>query len=54
MADQNHKTEKQFEEQIKEKSYHLKYQNEGKDIYLIGIDFDSGERNVAGFEWEKV
>jgi hypothetical protein len=40
--------------QIKQKQYHLKYTDQGKDIYLIGIDFDSGERNVAGFEWEKV
>lgn len=41
-------------EQIKEKAYHLKYRNEDKDIYLIGIDFDSNVRNISGFAWEKV
>ena len=40
-------------EQIKEKEYHLKYQDQGKDIYLIGIHFDSGRRNISSFEWEK-
>lgn len=40
--------------QIKDKQYHLKYADQGKDIYLIGIDFDSGTRNVASFDWEKV
>jgi hypothetical protein len=39
--------------QIKEKQYHLKYQDQGKDIYLIGIDFDSAKRNISSFEWEK-
>lgn len=41
-------------EQIKEKEYHLKYQDQGKDIYLIGIHFDSAKRNISSFEWEKV
>jgi hypothetical protein len=40
-------------EQIKQKKYHLKYQDQGKDIYLIGIHFDSGKRNISSFEWEK-
>ncbi|MFO7831415.1 MAG: ATP-binding protein [Desulfuromonadaceae bacterium] len=41
-------------EQIKQKEYHLKYQDQGKDIYLIGIHFDSAQRNISSFEWEKV
>jgi hypothetical protein len=41
-------------EQIKQKQYHLKYQEQGKDIYLIGIHFDSDKRNISSFEWEKV
>jgi hypothetical protein len=41
-------------EQIKQKEYHLKYQDQGKDIYLIGIHFDSDKRNISSFEWEKV
>lgn len=40
--------------QIQDKGYHQKYLGQGKDIYLIGIDFDSGERNISSFEWEKV
>lgn len=40
--------------QIKDRQYHLKYRDRGKDIYLVGIDFDSAQRNIAGFEWEQV
>ena len=40
-------------EQIKTKAYHLKYLDQGKDIYLIGIHFDSAKRNISSFEWEK-
>jgi hypothetical protein len=39
-------------QQIKERNYHQKYQSTGKDIYLVGIDFDSKERNILGFDWE--
>jgi hypothetical protein len=39
-------------EQIKDKNYALKYQNQNKDIYLIGISFDKKERNISGFEWQ--
>ncbi len=40
--------------QIKEKDYASKYMSEGKDIYLVGINFDEEERNIGGFEWERV
>ncbi len=40
--------------QIKEKEYYKKYLNEGKEIYLIGITFDSKEKNIKSFEWEMV
>jgi len=40
--------------QIKEKNYAQKYLNEGKNIYLVGINFDEEERNICGFEWEMV
>jgi len=40
--------------QIKEKEYHLKFMDQGKEIYLIGIHFDSVKRNISSFEWEKV
>ncbi|MEA1921254.1 MAG: AAA family ATPase [Pseudomonadota bacterium] len=41
-------------EQIKLKNYQQKYQNEEKTIYLVGIDFNSQEKNLTGFEWERV
>ncbi len=36
--------------QIEERKYYEKYLNEGKDIYLIGMVFDSKERNIV--EWD--
>jgi hypothetical protein len=41
-------------EHNKKKNYHQKYLDKGYNIYLIGIDFSSTEKNIAGFEWEKV
>ena len=38
--------------QIKEKNYAQKYLQEKKDIYLVGIEFDSKEKNISNFEWE--
>ncbi|UOD35232.1 ATP-binding protein [Deferribacteraceae bacterium V6Fe1] len=40
--------------QIKERNYAEKYLNEGKQIYLIGIEFSSEQKNVVNFEWEKI
>jgi len=40
--------------QIKERKYYEKYLSENKDIYLVGINFDSVERNISDFRWEKV
>jgi len=36
---------------IRENGYHEKYVNQGKPVYLIGIDFSRVERNIVGFEW---
>jgi len=41
-------------EQIKAKAYAQKYRSAGKDIYLIGINFDEEVKNIKGFAWEKV
>ena len=41
-------------QQIKEKNYQQKYLSQGKDIYLIGIDFSSEKKNLTCFEWEQV
>ncbi len=40
--------------QIKEKSYASKYQNQNKEIYLVGINFDEEEKNISAFSWEKI
>ncbi|MCL0052708.1 ATP-binding protein [Peptococcaceae bacterium] len=40
--------------QIKERKYHEKYTDKGKEIYLIGMEFSEDERNIVGFEWEKI
>ncbi|MEA2012064.1 MAG: ATP-binding protein [Verrucomicrobiota bacterium] len=40
-------------EQIKERGYYKKYLNSGKNIYLIGIEFDKEKRNISDFELEK-
>ncbi len=39
--------------QLKEKKYFEKYISHGKPIYLIGIEFDSKDRNVKNVKWEK-
>jgi hypothetical protein len=41
-------------EQIKEKNYAEKYQGQGKEIWLIGVEFSRAERNVTRLEWEEV
>ena len=40
--------------QIKDKNYAQKYLSNGRNIYLIGMNFDEEERNLCGFEWEKI
>ncbi len=40
--------------QIKERKYYEKYQAEDKEIYMIGINFDSELKNIADFKWERV
>ncbi len=38
--------------QIKERRYWEKYS--AREIYLIGVEFEPDERNIVGFEWEKL
>jgi hypothetical protein len=40
--------------QIKEKKYYEKYIGKYNEIYLIGIEFSKKDKNIVGFEWEKV
>jgi len=39
--------------QIRAKGYHDKYRSLGVDIYLVGINFDSQEKNISEFDWEE-
>ena len=41
-------------EQIKQRDYASKYMNEGKNIYLVGINFDEEKRNISGFEYDTI
>jgi hypothetical protein len=41
-------------QQIKDKKYHEKYIGLNKQIYLVGIEFSSSERNILKVEWESV
>ena len=40
--------------QIETRKYHEKYLSEKKDIFLIGIHFDSQEKNISAFKWKKI
>lgn len=40
--------------QIKDKGYHEKFLRSGKTIYLVGINFDSKEKNITDFAWEEI
>ena len=40
--------------QIKEMKYHEQYLSDGRDIYLVGLEFDTKDRNISKVEWEKV
>ena len=40
--------------QIKEKKYYEKYKNHNKQIFLVGIELDSQEKNVVNFEGEQL
>ncbi len=40
-------------EQIKANGYAAKYMSQNKEIYLIGIHFDTKEKNISVFEWER-
>ncbi len=40
--------------QIKERKYYEKYQTENKEIFMVGINFDSELKNISNFKWEKL
>ncbi|OQY36071.1 MAG: hypothetical protein B6229_10765 [Spirochaetaceae bacterium 4572_7] len=40
--------------QIKERKYYEKYLNENKEIFMIGINFDSELKNISNYQWEQL
>ena len=40
--------------QIKEKKYHEKYLDTALPIYIVGVEFNTSERNISNIEFEKI
>ncbi len=40
--------------QIKAKKYYEKYQHQGQEIYIVGISFDSEQKNISDYQWQKI
>ncbi len=40
--------------QIKERGYYKKYINNYNEIYIVGVEFNSEERNLIKCEWERI
>ncbi len=40
--------------QIKEKGYFEKYLGENREIFIVGINFDSHEKNIKNYEFETI
>ena len=41
-------------QQVKEKNYSDKYVNSGREIILMGINFDTKARSITDWKWEKI
>ena len=41
-------------EQIRQKGYQEKYLGDNRSVLIVGISFDSKEKNITDFAWEKV
>lgn len=41
-------------QQVTNQKYFEKYLTVGKEIFLVGIEFDEEEKNISRFEWQKV
>jgi len=41
-------------QQIQEKKYQQKYLAQGKEVFLVGIEFDEVVKNISGFEWKSI
>jgi hypothetical protein len=40
--------------QIKEKKYHEKYISNNLPIYIVGIEFNTQDKNISKVQWEKI
>jgi len=40
--------------QIKDKNYQQKYMDKYNEVYIIGVEFDSEQRNIVGYEWKNI
>ncbi|MBP9044321.1 MAG: PD-(D/E)XK nuclease domain-containing protein, partial [Spirochaetes bacterium] len=40
--------------QIKQKKYQEAFIGSGREIYLVGINFDMDKRNIAQYKWEEL
>ncbi len=40
--------------QIKEKDYHQKYLDTNLPIFLVGVEFDTNDKNISKVEWENL
>ncbi len=38
---------------LKEKNYHQKYMTSGMNIFFIGIEFSSKDKNISNFTWDR-
>jgi len=41
-------------EQIRTMRYWERYIGKADDIYFIGVEFSSADRNIVGFDWERL
>jgi hypothetical protein len=41
-------------QQIQEKKYQQKYLAQGKEVFLVGIEFDEDVKNISRFEWKSI
>jgi len=39
--------------QVKARGYAQKYQGQGRPVFLVGVEFDPGQRNISAFAWEE-
>ena len=41
-------------QQIQERKYQQKYLAQGKEVFLVGIEFDEDVKNISRFEWKSI